>query len=937
MLDPTFIANHATDPGVKQFFETSEIVSITSIESNIGSEVNPLDVEEADDDDVEYISDSDQPEDAEEDQGQAHRVSEGQQETGSSLKAEVKALVGNGMKLLADDSFGEKQTVDDTEIIAIDSDSTVSDVDDKKMRSVVRRVSPSKKLGDNASHVEPSDDKRIELCIGSEDEMEKLEIEATDEETVHESSMGNGQMMASADVRGKDLLVDGDVSHSKKTTDEEQQVDSSFGSKSSEVVHRSLKKVRQLDTSSELEDQEKTMSAMDDESSQVADSEQLDITVIKNKAMKNTINSESDVDLFSESPKKRKKLSSGDTKKTLSKTANLLDKGKVTELHTESEEEVFEENEVDGKQQRMDRDSEKRTKSTEEISKIVNEIKDKIRSPKHKPKKDTNNDSMFTESSADSENLGDAETSPEKKVAKTESAKTTRKSDSKTPKKSEGKTPKKSDSKTPKKSDSKTPMKLDGETSKESVNKTPKTADSKTPKKSDSKTPKKSDSKTPKKSDSKTPNKSDSKTPKMSDGKTSDSKTPEKADSKTPKKSDSKTPKKSDSKTPKKSDSKTPSKLGREIKANEKHNAVKDSSNIQEIMEDHSAALKEKPTFDDINESMNKSSPEQNRSPTKRKTSAGKSPSIQEKTEEVNEFIPSSQKKKPMKSPDKQMSPSNAIEDTGSESDIPLVPDIGRHIKSLDKLDISESDSNKINIEKKVLSPASASKTAALAEEKKDVGISHQEKGKKNEKSPMSASKRDIDESESLVNVNKETNLESPPKRPRRSIRAPKNFDSDSDVSLTPRQTRQRSTKKPTPGAKTETPGTGKKSAQTDGGNQSETDGTDMSDFETKSARRRSIAVPRMTAIKEKEDIQQVAQKNNSPALSKPEPKTPDVKAKPARKLSASTSKKVVQKVEQARGMRKRRLSSEMSDVVSTDSEISFPKLKKVSLFVFVF
>lgn len=405
-----------------------------------------------------------------------------------------------------------------------------------------------------------------------------------------------------------------------------------------------------------------------------------------------------------------------------------------------------------------------------------------------------------------------------------------------------------------------------------------KTSDRKTPKKSGSSTPEKSLSESPGKSGSKTPKTSDSKTPKKSDSKTprkSDSKTPRTSDRKTPKTSGSKTPKISDSKTPRKSDSKTPRKSNNETSGEpENKSPQKSDRNL--------TSSAESPTSSETGIEIVTQSPKEssdlpfNRSHAESDTDRNKtkekllSPSKSRK----EEVIPSSSKKR------KTEDGLEFVLETDSNSDVEPVPNLEQHLKSPNKRSMSVSKS----------------------EESQNV------------------SKDD----ETLEET------EESPKKTRRSLRprivqdlTTTESSKDSDVSMASRTRRTRA------GAKTNVPESkaaaakGQKTKTTskkDTDVQSETDITDNSDVDGKSLRR--SAGMRRTAVKDK----------NVGSGTDAVPTTPETKRN-TRKLSASTSKKVVQKVEALRGTRKRRLSGELSDQTnSTDSEVSFPKLKKVIL-----
>ena len=592
-----------------------------------------------------------------------------------------------------------------------------------------------------------------------------------------------------------------------------------------------------------------------------------------------------------------------------------------------------------------------RTKSTEEIISVVEDIKSKLRSPKKTSTDKGKEETMFTDDSVESEALDDkAEEQNEGVQAKVveeeddsdfEQSKKERKTLKKDAKKSDSKTPKKSDSKTPNKSDSKTPNK----------------SDSKTPKKSDSKTPSKSDSKTPNKSDSKTPNKSDSKTPKKSD-----SKTPKKSDSKTPKKSDSKTPKKSDSKTPKKSDSKTPNKSdimqdlevlpeqpGSHKKKSEKENTTPQKTNEEannvpskkspqkqdnEALEPHGGDRKKSPkekttpgskttpnkhidmdiyTFEgsediDDEEQARSSKLSKNRTPLKNKN--------------ASDVVPSSSSKKNVKSSAGKEDDGVCIVETDSDSDVVLIPNIEKHLKPAQET--RQETPNK----SPQRSPKKKTPKGKAADNVKSPKVTS-----KNDVEAMKALEQDKDKKRASGDEDKAS-----PKKAKRTLRTrtkPEAVDDsgmDSDASVSMRTRRSL-------GAKGAIPAKGPSAAKKG------TSDTDQSDVESKPTRR-SVG-GRRTLIKDKPIIEETISEteDKSDVETKPgnkfvgklkpagtEPKTPETKSS-ARRLSASTSKKAAEKkVEKLRGTRKRRLSSELSEANSTDSEVSFPKSKKVGI-----
>ncbi|KAH3888864.1 hypothetical protein DPMN_012906, partial [Dreissena polymorpha] len=649
-------------------------------------------------------------------------------------------------------------------------------------------------------------------------------------------------------------------------------------------------------------------------------------------------------------------------------------------------------------------------------------------------------------------------------------------------KKCESKTPNKSDSKTPNKSDRKTPNKSDNKTPHKSESKTPNRSDSKSLNKSDSKTPNKSDSKSLNKSDSKTPNKSHSKTSSISD-----SKTPNKSCSKTPNKSDSKTPSKSDSKTSKTSDSisqrsevlKEEKNKSSENKFSESdedfvlektHSSRKTKNNLSENSASGSyspvTSVRKTPRQSDIDvpktvsdrETPRKSDANLNENTTtqgisemenaycdknedsmktdefvmkkiivsdKSNTSNHESTPVKSnsKVQEV-EYVPSSQKKL------KGIQITEVISDSDSEHE--SLPDLSKYVKSpTTNLGSPQKHPQTEITPSKVMSPVRSPKLQSQRTGKEKISDTNTKLVAKRGKGDEEKMKEVEGKHKQIV---PEEEKESPPKRPRRSLRPKaKESDNESDVQTARQPSFARTdtklkaklrdknqkkteiaaeiesettdqsdleekvkvrtdvpTARQTPVARTDTKltpakyrGKTQKKSETAAGIESETtdqsdldgkvkvrtdvptarqtpvtrsdtkqtpaksrgmtpkktesavviesDTTDQSDMEGQvstrvSSRRRSVAPTKMTAIKEKPSEETIVDEVAPlPSMSTPE-------RRPAtRKLSASTSKKMVTKVEALQGTRKRRLSGEMSDQAnSTDSEVSFPKAKKV-------
>ncbi|WAR03381.1 PGA18-like protein [Mya arenaria] len=636
VLDPSLISKHVHDPDDQNFFKTSEIVSITSIESNFGSDTEH-DGDQIDGD-MNYSDDGivDQyrePEDKSSKKGSEKNerdlIDVKDVKLGSNdLKGEVNMLIKSGKDILAYDSIGEGSEREKEslkyDIIEVSSvaDTSLSSVDTHQVKSVVRKVSPKKHDNVNVQDVEMERDSSPSvICEDSEEEL-KLEIGTDDDETIHESSVENFDV----EVVPQDVETSIPSLGETNTVQESGIVKSPNHSNDSHAIKRnpngsdspvrkSPRKSRKLDISSELES-----SAM---SSSITsfNTEEADITV----KLAGSKGSDSEIDMFSDSPA----LSEKKLKNKKNKASKSLDETyEVQELHADKDD-VFEQlhksNQQNIASDGTDDEGEVkgntgRSKSTEEIFEIVDEIQEKLKTPNLRSvHRKENDESMFTESSAESNEVvslhsdeesdectedqmikskemkkmvaqisEDTESKQETTKKNTSSPKSVRKTpqkgDGKTPKKSEGKTPKISEGKTPKKSEGTTPnksegkklsksegipIKSDGKTPKKSEGKTPNKSEGKTQKNSEGTTPNKSEGKTPNKSDGqipntsegKTPNRFDGKTPNRSDGKTpnrSDGKTPNRCDVKTPNRSEGKTPNESDGKTPKKSDVKTP-------------------------------------------------------------------------------------------------------------------------------------------------------------------------------------------------------------------------------------------------------------------------------------------------------------------------------------------------------------------------------------------
>lgn len=321
---------------------------------------------------------------------------------------------------------------------------------------------------------------------------------------------------------------------------------------------------------------------------------------------------------------------------------------------------------------------------------------------------------------------------------------------------------------------------------------------------------------------------------------------------------------------------------------------------------------------DSQNESCETESP---KNISKHKYVGLKSPNKSSKTnpsvDSEDDFVPSSQKKPRIKSDasglhgekEAAVSPSSSI---GSDEDINLIPDIGAHLRP-------DHIKSTVVARKSQYMPSIP-----------ETNLSHK---KETESTPVKGSKRNKRMMQSPESGTEDNSAISRPRRTRNRVDSESAVETESDIDGSTRPKRLRSATKAAPTGSTMTAvkkggdKKGKSNRQEVYEFQSETDiTTDQSDTDTRSTKR-SVGGRRSTAIKSK--VLGLVTEEQENLL-----KTPPGKVIRQRKGSASTSKKAVLKPKDLHGTRKRRLSGELADSLasaSTDSEVSFPKLVKVS------